>query len=153
VAQLAAGAIADRPWGRTLAQVGLRKVSGELAVHAETGEVYRLAFDLEHIIGAQSPHAADTAAQIAATGKLVPKNHLAAMEALVAAHPADDDIDLVVAMCRLDPMGAIRFRRKVLEQRTARTFLVDRGRFVLEDAATIHVSSYAAVDVRRRCAG
>src|SRR5215470_6928054 len=66
VAELARGSIADRPWGRTFATLGLRGVTGQLTVAAD-GRRYLVVFDQGAVVAAWSPMASDAAVRVALT--------------------------------------------------------------------------------------
>ena len=54
MAELTRGTVADRPWGRTLAALGLRGLTGQLALTAD-GKTYEIAFAGGAVVAASSP--------------------------------------------------------------------------------------------------
>ena len=147
MAELARGTVADRPWGRTLAALGLRGLTGQLTLTAD-GKRYQLAFGEGAVVGAVSPLASDAAARIALTGSLISSTQVADISRKLAAVPGRDEVDVIAELARLAPEQAIRLRRRVVAQRAARTFAVDRGEFVVEDAITVPVVAGSELDVR-----
>jgi tetratricopeptide (TPR) repeat protein len=147
VAELARGTVADRPWGRTLAALGLRGLTGQLTLTAE-GKRYQLAFGEGAVVGAGSPLASDAAARIALTGSLISSTQVGDIARKLAAAPGRDEVDVIAELARLGPEQAIRLRRRVVAQRAARSFAVDRGEFVVEDAITVPVVAGSELDIR-----
>ncbi|MDQ3370442.1 MAG: hypothetical protein M3680_33900, partial [Myxococcota bacterium] len=74
--ELTRGTVADRPWGRTLAALGLRGVTGQLTLVSD-GRIYELAFAGGAVVGASSPLGSDSAARIAVTGGLASSTQVA----------------------------------------------------------------------------
>ena len=64
MAELARGTVTDRPWGRTLAALGLRGVTGQLTVITD-GKVFRIVFAGGAVAAASSPLANDAAVRVA----------------------------------------------------------------------------------------
>ena len=147
MAELARGTVADRPWGRTLAALGLRGLTGQLTLTAD-GKRYQLAFGEGAVVGASSPLASDAAARIALTGSLISSTQVADISRKLAAAPGRDEVDVIAELARLAPEQAIRLRRRVVAQRAARSFAVDRGEFVVEDAITVPVVAGSELDIR-----
>jgi len=147
VAELARGNVADRPWGRTLGALGLRGLSGQLTLGA-AGKRYQIAFAHGAIVGASSPLISDAAVRIALTGGLLSSTQVADVARKQAAAPHRDEIELIGELVRLVPEQALRLRRRVVAQRAARTFSVDRGEFVIEDQITVSVVAGSELDAR-----
>ena len=147
MAELARGTVADRPWGRTLAALGLRGLTGQLTLVAE-GKRYQVAFGQGAVVGAGSPLGSDAAARIALTGSLISSTQVADISRKLAASPDREEIDVIAELARLGPEQAIRLRRRVVAQRAARTFAVDRGEFVVDDAITVPVVAGSELDIR-----
>ncbi|MGE0550305.1 MAG: DnaJ domain-containing protein [Kofleriaceae bacterium] len=145
--ELAKGTVGDRPWGRTLAALGLRGVTGQLTVISD-GKRYQIAFDEGAIVGAVSPLASDSAVRVAVTGHLVSTSQVAEIARRQAANPSRDEIELIAELAKLAPDQTTRLRRRVVAQRAARSFSLDRGEFVIDDQVTIAVAASNALDVR-----
>jgi len=148
VAELARGAIADRPWGRTLAALGLRGVTGELTVTSADGKRYQVAFQDGAVVAAASPLASDAAVRIALTAGLVSSSQVADIARRQAAAPQRDEIELISELARLGPDHALRLRRRAVAHRAARTFAIDRGEFSVADRISLRVGQGSALDVR-----
>lgn len=144
MAELVRGGVTDRPWGRTLATIGLRSMSGQLTVHTD-GREFAVVFSQGAVVGAFSPLPADSVARVALTAGL-----LTAAEVNEAARrqSLDDGTDVVATIGRLTPDQVARLRRRATAHRAARTFALERGEFVLTDTVTIGWHPEAAVDVR-----
>lgn len=147
MAELARGAVSDRPWGRTLGALGVRGVTGQLTLTAESRR-FHVAFAAGAVVGAASPLASDAAARVALTGGLISSTQVADLARRQAAAPERDEIELIAELIRLAPEQAMRLRRRALAQRAARTFSVDRGEFVVEDRVTVPVVAGSELDVR-----
>lgn len=147
MALLARGTVGDRPWGRTLAALGLRGLDGQLTLVAD-GKKYQVAFGQGAVVGAGSPLASDAAVRVALTGHLVSSTQVAEITRKLAAAPGRDEIEVIAELARLAPDQAIRLRRRVVAQRAARTFAVERGEFIVEDAVTVPVVPGSELDIR-----
>jgi DnaJ domain/Domain of unknown function (DUF4388) len=144
MAELARGSVTDRPWGRTLATIGLRSMSGQLTVHAD-GREYSIVFSQGAVVGAFSPLPADSVARVALTAGLLTANEVTEV-ARRKSH--DDGTDVVIEVGRLTPDQVARLRRRATAHRAARSFALERGDFVFTDTVTSGWHPDAAVDVR-----
>ncbi|MCW5808352.1 MAG: hypothetical protein KIT31_38740, partial [Deltaproteobacteria bacterium] len=146
--ELARGQIADRPWGRTLAAIGLRGVACELVLHAPHGKEFRIAFHGEGIVGATSPLGPDSALQIALTHRYAATQHIPFIHHKLGADPDDDELDIIAEVARLDEDQAMRLRLRTIAQCATRTFAVPEGILTVHDTITLPVRPGAAVDIR-----
>ena len=147
MAELARGSVADRPWGRTLATLGLRGVSGQLSLVAD-GKRFRVGFAHGAVVAAASPLASDAAVRVALTSHLVSSSQVPEISRRQAAAPGRDEIELISELARLGPEHALRLRRRVIAQRAARTFSVHHGEFVVTDRNELDVLPGCELDVR-----
>jgi hypothetical protein len=147
VADLARGSIADRPWGRTFATLGLRGVSGQLSLVAD-GKRFRVGFAHGAVVAAASPLASDAAVRVALTSHLVSSSQVPEISRRQVAAPGRDEIELIAELARLGPDHALRLRRRVIAQRAARTFSVHHGDFVVTDRNELDVLPGCELDVR-----
>lgn len=144
MAELARGALTDRPWGRTLAAIGLRSMSGQLTVVSD-GREFSIVFSNGAVVGASSPLPADSVARVALTAGLLSASQVQE----VARRPAQGDgTDTVIEVGRLSADQAARLRRRATAHRAARTFALERGEFLLTDTVTTTWHPDSAVDVR-----
>jgi len=151
VAELARGTVLDRPWGRTLAALGLRGLTGQLTVIGDGAKLYQIAFHEGTVVAAASPLASDAAVRIAMTLGLVSSTVATELARKQTAQPAgalDDDVAQVAEAAKLPPDPTMRLRRRAIAQRAARTFSVESGDFVVEDRMTLPIVAGAAVDIR-----
>ncbi len=140
------GPVEARPWGAVLAELALSRGSAQVTVRAETGAVHAIAFARGAIVGATSPVAADTAARVAVTSRIATR---AQVEAFAKSRRGTgDDLDALIAALRLGGVLAQELRQRVLLQRAARTFAIERGEYVIEQRISIPVMTGADVDVR-----
>ncbi len=147
MAERARGTIADRPWGLTFGALGIKGLTGQLTLAAE-GKLFCVAFDQGAVVGATSPLLNDAAVRVALTGGLVSSTQAAEISRRLAAAPTRDELDVIAESARLTPDQAQRLRRRVVAQRAARTFSVERGEFVVEDRITIPVLPGSELDIR-----
>lgn len=145
--ELARGSVGDRPWGLTLGALGLRGVTGQLIL-AEGGKRYQIAFDGGAVINALSPLASDAAVRIAMTGGLLSSTQVADIARRQQANPQRDEVDLIAELLRISPDQAMKLRRRVIAQRAARTFSLERGDFVVDDQITLPTVAGAELDIR-----
>jgi hypothetical protein len=147
MAVLARGAVTDRPWGQTLGALAKRGLSGQLTVTAD-GKHYRIAFGNGAVVGASSPLASDAAVRIAMTSGLISSTQVADIMQRVATSPHRDEVDVIAEAARLAAEQSQKLRRRLVAQRAARTFSVERGDFVIEDQVTVPVIPGSELDVR-----
>jgi curved DNA-binding protein CbpA len=145
--ELARGAVGDRPWGRTLGALGTRGLSGQLTLVGD-GKPYRIAFHQGAVVGASSPLASDAAVRIALTGGLITSTQVADITRRIATSPHRDEVEVLAEAVKLAPDHATKLRRRLVAQRAARTFSVERGDFVVEDRIDVPVVPGSELDIR-----
>jgi hypothetical protein len=146
--ELARGSVADRPWGQTLGALGLRGLSGQLTLKAEDGKQFCIAFERGAVVGATSPMPTDSIIRVALTSHLISSSQVSEITRKLALHPDRDEIDVLVEATALASEPALRLRQRLIAQRAARTFAIDRGDFFVDDQITITATAACAVDVR-----
>ncbi|HEY6036771.1 MAG TPA: hypothetical protein VIV58_20980, partial [Kofleriaceae bacterium] len=142
-----AGKVEDRPWGATLAALGIGGRTCELTLRAANDAVHRIAFVHGAVVGATSPVAADAVARVAVSARLVTAAQVAAF-ARDRRRPRTDELAAFVDAMALAPEQVQELKTRVLVQRAARTFAIDRGDFTIGDAITIPLMIGIGVDVR-----
>lgn len=147
MAELVAGNVTDRPWGRTLAALGLRGVTGQLTVFSE-GKRFLIAFQRGAVVAAASPLASDAAVRVALTGHLISSSQVPEISRRQAAAPERDEVGVIAELARLGPEHALRLRRRVIAQRAARTFSLNQGEFVVTDRTELAVVPGCELDIR-----
>ncbi|MBC7975160.1 MAG: DUF4388 domain-containing protein, partial [Myxococcales bacterium] len=145
--ELARGSVTDRPWGRTLAALGLRAISGQLTLLSD-GKHFLVAFEHGAIVAAASPLASDAAVRVALTSHLISSSQVPEISRRQAAAPERDEIDVIAELARLGPDHALRLRRRVIAQRAARTFSINHGEFLVTDATELQVLRGCELDIR-----
>jgi tetratricopeptide (TPR) repeat protein len=131
----------------TLAGLGARRYTGQLTVQADARQ-YRIAFDHGAVVGATSPLASDAAARVALLHHLIAPAQLAELTRRITAAPGRDEIEVLAEAARLTLDQALRLRRKVIEQRAARTFSIAQGELVIDSKIDVPILRGLAVDVR-----
>ncbi|MDB4964300.1 MAG: heat shock protein DnaJ domain protein [Myxococcales bacterium] len=145
--ELARGTVLDRPWGRTLAALGLRGLTGEVTLTGD-GKPFLVAFEQGVVVASSSPLGSDAAVRVALTSHLISSTQVAEIVRKQAAAPQREEIDALAEAARLAPEQAHRLRRRVIAQRAARTFSVERGEFIVDDRITLPVVPGSELDVR-----
>jgi tetratricopeptide (TPR) repeat protein len=145
--ELARGSVADRPWGRTFATLGLRGLTGQLTLVSDAKR-FVVAFEAGAVVAAASPLASDAAVRVALTSHLVSSSQVPEISRRQAAAPERDEIELIAELARLGPDHALRLRRRVIAQRAARTFSINHGEFVVTDQTELTILPGCELDAR-----
>jgi hypothetical protein len=140
------GTVAQRPWAATLAAIGIGGRSGQLTLRGD-GKVYRIAFSNGIVVGATSPIAADSVSRIALAHHMI-SSAQAQQIARTLGKAKADDVDRFAAATGLAAEPIKLLKRRVLIQRTARTFDVEVGEYSIDDRIGIPVLLGVEVDVR-----
>jgi DnaJ-domain-containing protein 1 len=128
----------------------MRGLTGELEVVAD-GKQYRVAFEQGAIVAAYSPLVSDAAVRVALTSNLITSTQIADITRRMAAQPDADEVDLLAELARLSSEQAQRLRRRLVAQRAARTFALERGDFVVDTDYTLLFLPGSELDVRAIC--
>ncbi len=134
------GTVADRPWGATLAALGLEGRTGQLDL-VGGDQRFQIAFVHGHVVGATSPLPVDSVARIALSNRLI-----TALQAKT--YGKIDDVDRFADAMKLTAPQTIHLKRRVLVQRVARTFSVDAGDYSVDERITIPALLGVEVDIR-----
>jgi len=138
---LVRGTISDRPWGATLAAIGLCGRSGQLTLRAADHKIFRIAFAHGVVVGATSALSVDSVPRIALSARLISAAQARQWREV-------DDVDRLAAVTALSAPQIQELKRRVIIQRAARTFAVDVGDYLVEDRITIPVMFGIEVDIR-----
>ena len=139
------GSITDRPWGLTLAGLGAAGDAVRLSVSSE-GKLYEIVFDRGMIVDATSPLPVDTLTRIALTGRFIQPAQVDGIKRSIAQMPGFDELAILAAAAGLTREQIVALRRRVLTQRAARTFALERGTYEVE-ACPAPPAAEVAVDV------
>ncbi|HMG20983.1 MAG TPA: DUF4388 domain-containing protein, partial [Kofleriaceae bacterium] len=138
----------DRPWGLTLGAIALRRHTGQLTVDSD-GKRYCIAFDDGAIVAASSPVAADAIARIALTNHFITSTQVGDIARRLALAPDRDEVEVLADAIRFTPEQVVKLRHRLVAQRAARTFSIERGEFVLDDRIALPVFPGVTVDHRQ----
>ncbi len=139
--------MAQRPWAATLAAIGIGGRSGQLTLRSSTNKVYRIAFSHGIVVGATSPLAADSVSRIALAHHMISPAQAQQIKRTLGKAGADD-VDRFAEATGLPPLQVQLLKRRVIIQRTARTFEVEAGEYQVDDRIGIPVLLGVEVDVR-----
>jgi hypothetical protein len=146
--QLFQGAVSDRPWGLTLGALGTARRTVQLTLRADE-RVFRIELDRGVVIAASSPVAADSVARVALAIGLIEPAQVDAVKRRLAQAPHEDEVGALASVARLSPEQARALRCKLITQRAARTFSVERGAYALEERVPRPAAqSGGGVDIR-----
>src|SRR5262245_8457942 len=141
------GSVTDRPWGLTLGAIALRRHTGQLTVDAD-GKRYCVAFQDGAIVAATSPQAADGIARIALTNHFITSTQVPDITRRLTASADRDEVEVLADAIKFSPEQVIKLRHRLVAQRAARTFSLERGDFVLDDRVALPVFPGVVVDHR-----
>jgi DnaJ-domain-containing protein 1 len=127
------GTLGDRPWGVTLGSLAQLRLTAQLVVVAEDGKRLSVTVVEGALAGATSPLASDSAARVALTSHLVSSSHVAALARATQLAPERDEVEVIAEAARLTPAQAGQLRQRLLVQRAARTFAIDRGSYEVSE--------------------
>jgi serine/threonine protein kinase len=140
--------ISDAPWGQTLAAYGQRAWSGTLTVVSDDRK-FSVHFDRGAVIDASSPLATDAAVRVALIHHLISSTKVSEIVRRHAAAPTLAELDVIVELGKLSADQATQLRRRIVARRAARTFSLERGDIVAEDATAAGVTpAFSELDVR-----
>lgn len=127
------GTVNDRPWGVTLAALGLEGKTGELTLF-EGDRVYRVTFLNGAIVAATSPMPADSAVRVALTNKQITPAQASQLKGAVrGAGKEADEVGVIAQLLGWSAPQADLLRQETIARCAARTFAVERGDYLLED--------------------
>jgi hypothetical protein len=127
------GAVTDRPWGITLAALGLEGRTGQLTLHGDDGRIYRVAFYRGAIVAASSPVPADAPVRVALTTRMITPAQATELKQRVRRAVGRDEIEMIAQTLGWPAGQADQLRAAVIVRCAARTFAVEQGSYVLED--------------------
>ncbi|MBA3453960.1 MAG: hypothetical protein H0T42_12770, partial [Deltaproteobacteria bacterium] len=139
------GAVTDRPWGVTLAGLGVQQFTGLLTLNAD-GKEFSISFDLGRIVGATSPLASDAAVRLALTNHLVTSTQAPELNRQILENKDRDELELLAEIAGLLPEHIAKLRHRLVVQRAARTFSIEKGTYAADER--IAMPPGADIDVR-----
>src|SRR5215470_3198597 len=141
------GSVTDRPWGLTLVAIALRRHTGQLTVDSD-GKRYCVAFQDGAIVAATSPQAADAIARIALTNHFITSTQVPELTRRLAASADRDEVEVIADAIKFTPDQVLKLRHRLVAQRAARTFSLERGDFVIDNRIALPVFPGVIVDHR-----
>jgi hypothetical protein len=139
------GSVSDRPWGVTLAELDSASFTGLLRVATDDKE-YTISFDLGRVVGATSPLASDAAVRIAMTLHLVSSSQVTEISRRINAARDRDEVEVLGELAQLAPEHVDKLRHRLVAQRAARTFAIERGTYSVDERIAMPPGS--ELDVR-----
>jgi Flp pilus assembly protein TadD len=146
VAVVSQGSLAEWSAPRLFAALAGRGFSGELIIEAH-GKDYRVAWSDGAVVGARSPHPADSAGKIAVTLGVLSSTQAGEVGRLLAATPGADELAVVAQVARLGSELVERLARRVAGARAARALWPEVGAFTVLDEVP-YWGNVAPVDAR-----
>ncbi|HEY6178341.1 MAG TPA: DUF4388 domain-containing protein, partial [Kofleriaceae bacterium] len=125
----------------------MRRHTGQLTVDSD-GKRYCVAFQDGAIVAATSPQAADAIARIALTNHFITSTQVSDITRRLAAASDRDEVDVLADAIKFAPEQVLKLRHRLVAQRAARTFSLERGDFVLDDRVALPVFPGVVVDHR-----
>ena len=132
MASVSQGSLADWSAPRLVATLAGRTFTGELVIESG-GRDYRVAWEHGAIVGARSPHPADSAAKIAVALGVLSSTQAGEIIRLMAATPGHDEIEVVAQVARLSTELIGRLARRVAGARASRALSPETGTFTVVD--------------------
>jgi len=140
--------LSDAPWGQTLAAYGQRAWSGTLTVVSDERR-FSVQFARGAVIDASSPLATDAAVRVALIHHLISSTKVSEIVRRHAVTPAVSELEVIVELGKLSADQATQLRRWVVARRAARTFSLERGDLVVDEATgEPRARSFDELDVR-----
>lgn len=137
--RIAAGTVLDRPWGQTLGAIGMRKLDAQVTVNTDDGKSYAIAFAGGAIVAASSPLPNDSVTRVALTSHFVSPTQVGEITRRLSQGRDHDEVAIVAEAGKLSPEHTATLRRRLILQRAARTFSIDRATFEIDDRITLRV--------------
>lgn len=141
------GAVTDRPWGITLGALGVEARTVQLTLRAGEDKIYRIVFDRGVVVAASSPHPSDAVTRVALTSHQITPAQVNDVKRRILAAPSLDEVDVLAAAVRLTADQARALRIRLVTQRAARTFAIDRAEYEIEDREPFPVAE-GGIDIR-----
>jgi hypothetical protein len=117
----------------------MRKLTATVTVRTDDGKTYAIAFVDGNVAAAASPLPNDSVTRVALTNHFLSPMQVGEITRRLAIEKHRDEVDIVADAGRLSPENTAVLRKRLLIQRAARTFSVDRGEFDIEDSLLLHV--------------
>lgn len=140
------GSLAEWSAPRLFAALAGRGFSGELIIES-AGKDYRVGWSDGAVVGARSPHPADSAAKVAVTLGVLSSTQAGEVARLLAASPGHDEVAIVAQVARLGSELVERLARRVAAARAARALWPETGTFTVLDEVPFW-ASVSPVDAR-----
>ncbi len=146
MAVVSQGNLAEWSAPRLFATLTGRRFTGEMVI-ASGGRDYRVAWEAGGIVGARSPHPADSAAKVAIGLGVLNSTQAGDIVRLLAAAPGHDEMEVVAQVARLSSDLIGRLARRIVGVRASRALSVEVGTFTVLDELP-YWGNVAPVDAR-----
>ncbi|HLL21037.1 MAG TPA: hypothetical protein VK427_02850, partial [Kofleriaceae bacterium] len=115
----------------------MRKLTAQVNVRADDGKAYAIAFVDGAVAAAVSPLPNDSVTRVALTSHFVSPSQVGEITRRLATDKHRDEVDIVAEIGKLSAEHIAMLRRRLMIQRAARTFAIDRATFEIDDTTTL----------------
>src|SRR5688500_4686241 len=117
----------------------MRKLDAQVTVHTDDGKSYAIALMGGAAVAASSALPNDSVTRVARASHFVSPTQVNEITRRLAAGRDHDEVAIVAEAGKLTPEHTATLRRRLIIQRAARTFSLDRATFEIDDRISLRV--------------